>query len=60
MYFKQLKVRTEGRTLRISALFDRNMPDTTVGYGAATIFGLKGGRARRWVTTAAQQRETRE
>ncbi len=28
------------------------MPDTIVGYGAATILGLKGGRARRWVTTA--------
>jgi hypothetical protein len=39
VYFKHLKVRTEGRTLRISALFDRNVPDTTVGYGAATILG---------------------
>ncbi len=29
-YFKHLKVRTEGRTLRISALFDRNVPDTTI------------------------------
>jgi len=28
------------------------VPDTTVGYGAATILGLKGGRTRRWVTTA--------
>jgi hypothetical protein len=51
-YFKHLKVRAEGWTLRISALFDRNVPDTTVGYGAATILGLKGGRTRRWVTTA--------
>jgi hypothetical protein len=49
--FKHLKVRTEGRTLRISVLFDRNVPDTTIGYGAATILGLKSGRARRWVTT---------
>ncbi len=52
VYFKHLKVRTEGRSLRISALFDRNVPDTTVGYRAATILGLKGGRTRRWVTTA--------
>ncbi len=51
-YFKYLKVRTDGRTLRISALFDRNVPDTTVGYGAATILGLKGGRTHHWVTTA--------
>jgi hypothetical protein len=51
-YFKHLKVKTDGRTLLISALFDRNVPDTTVGYGAATILGLKGGRTRRWVTTA--------
>jgi hypothetical protein len=51
-FFKHLKVRTEGRTLRISALFDRSVPDTTIGYGAATILGLKGGRTRRWVTTA--------
>jgi hypothetical protein len=29
-YFKHLKVRTEGRTLRISALFDRNVPDTMI------------------------------
>ncbi len=52
VYFKHLKVRAEGRTLRISVLFDRNVPDTMVGYGAATILGLKGGRTRRWVTTA--------
>ncbi len=45
-------MKTQGRTLRISALFDRNVPDTTIGYGAATILGLKGGRTRRWVTTA--------
>jgi hypothetical protein len=51
-YFKHLKVRTEGRTLRISALFDRNVLDTMIGYGAAMILGLKGGRTRRWVTTA--------
>ncbi len=51
-YLKHLKVKTEGRTLRISALFDRNVPDTTIGYGAATILGLKGGRNRQWVTTA--------
>jgi hypothetical protein len=51
-YFKHLKVRTEGQTLRISALFDRNVPDTMIGYGAATILGLKSGLTRRWVTTA--------
>jgi hypothetical protein len=51
-YFKHLKVRTERRTLRISTLFDRNVPDTTVGYEVATILGLKGGQTRRWVTTA--------
>jgi hypothetical protein len=34
VYFKHLKVRTEERTLRISALFDRSVLDTTVGYGA--------------------------
>ncbi len=50
-YFKHLKVRTEGRTLRISTLFDGSVPDTTIGYGASTILGLKGGQTRRWVTT---------
>jgi hypothetical protein len=35
-YFKHLKVKTEGRTLRISVLFDRNVPDTTIGYGSST------------------------
>jgi hypothetical protein len=44
-YFKHLKVRAEGRTLRISALFDRSVPDTTIGYGAATILSLKGSTA---------------
>ncbi len=55
-YFKHLKVKTEGKTLRISVLFDRNVPNTTIGYGAATILGLKGGRTRRWVTTAEGRR----
>ncbi len=49
--FKHLKVKVEGQTMRISALFDRNVPNTMIGYGAAAILGLKGGRARRWVTT---------
>ncbi len=57
VYFKHLKVRTEGRTLRISALFDRSVPDTTVGYGAATILGLKGGRACHRVTTVDGKKE---
>ena len=51
-FFKHLKVKTEGQTLRISALFDRGVPNSMIGYGAATILGLKGCRTRRWVTTA--------
>jgi hypothetical protein len=49
--FKHLKVKTEGQAMRISALFDRNVPNTMIGYGAAAILGLKGGRTRRWVAT---------
>ena len=37
--------------MRISALFNKGAPDTLIGYGAAAILGLKGGRARRLVTT---------
>ncbi len=48
---KHLKVKVEGQTMRISALFDRSVPNTMIGYGAARILGLKGGRDRRWVTT---------
>jgi hypothetical protein len=40
--FKHLKVKTEGQDMRISALFDRDVPDTMIGYGAAAILGLKG------------------
>ncbi len=58
VYFKHLKVRTDGRTLRISALFNRSMSDTTIGYGTATILGLKGGRACHRVTTADGKKET--
>jgi hypothetical protein len=58
VYFKHLKVRTEERTLRISSLFDRSVPDTTIGYGAATILGLKGGRTCHRVTTADVKKET--
>jgi hypothetical protein len=36
--------------MRISALFDRSVPNTMIGYGAATILGLMAGRACRWVT----------
>ncbi len=57
VYFKHLKVRTEERTLRISALFDTSVPDTTVGYRAAAILGLKGGRACHQVTTADGKNE---
>ncbi len=49
--FKHLKVETEGQAMRISSLFDRDVPNTMIGYGAAAILGLKGGRARRWVAT---------
>jgi hypothetical protein len=37
--------------MRISALFDRNAPNTLIGYGAAAILGLKGGQAHCLVTT---------
>ncbi len=49
--FKHLKVKIKGQEMRISALFDRDVPNTMIGYGAAAILGLKGGRARHWVTT---------
>jgi hypothetical protein len=49
--FKHLKVKTEGQAVRISALFDRSVPNTMIGYGAAAILGLKGGQTRRWVAT---------
>jgi hypothetical protein len=31
--FKHLKVKTEGQATRISALFDRSVPNTMIGYG---------------------------
>ncbi len=43
--------------LRIATLFDRNVLDTTIGYGAATILDLKGGRASHRVTTADGKKE---
>jgi hypothetical protein len=49
--FKHLKVKIKGQEMRISALFNRNAPNTLIGYGAAAILGLKGGQARRLVTT---------
>jgi hypothetical protein len=49
--FKHLKVKIKGQEMRISALFDRDVPNTLIGYGAVAILGLKGGRTRRWVTT---------
>jgi hypothetical protein len=45
--FKHLKVKIKGQEMRISALFNRNAPNTLIGYGAAAILGLKGGQARR-------------
>jgi hypothetical protein len=44
-------VKIKGQEMRISALFNRNAPNTLIGYGAAAILGLKGGQARRLVTT---------
>jgi hypothetical protein len=41
--FKHLKVKIKGQEMRISALFNRNAPDT--------LIGLKGGHARHLVTT---------
>ncbi len=49
--FKHLKVKIKGQEMRISALFDKDVPNTLIGYGAAAILGLKGGQTRRWVTT---------
>jgi hypothetical protein len=49
--FKHLKVKIKGQEMRISALFNRNAPNTLIGYGAAAILGLKGGQARRLVTS---------
>jgi hypothetical protein len=51
VFLKHLKVNTKPQFMRISALFSESAPDTLIGYGAATILGLKGGRARRLVTT---------
>ncbi len=42
--FKHLKVKIKGQEMRISAVFDRDVPNTLIGYGAAAILGLKGGR----------------
>ncbi len=58
MCLNHLKVKTDVRTVHISALFDRNVPNTTIGYGAATMLGLKGGRASHQVTTADGKKET--
>jgi hypothetical protein len=57
-YFKHLKVKTGGRVLRITALFDKSVPNTAIGYGAATMLDLKGGRASNRVTTADGKKET--
>ncbi len=57
MCFKHLTVKTNVRTVRISTLFNRNVPNTTIGYGAATILDLKGGRASHQVTTADGKKE---
>jgi hypothetical protein len=57
-YLKHLKVKTGGRVLRITALFDRSVPNTAIGYGAATMLDLKSGRASHRVTTADGKKET--
>ncbi len=44
--------------MRITALFDRSVPNTAIGYGAATMLDLKGGRASHRVTTADGRKET--
>ncbi len=41
--FKHLKVKTEGQDMRISALFDKDVPNTMIAYRAAAILGLEGG-----------------
>ena len=51
VFLKHHKVNTKPQFMRMSALFSESAPDTLIGYGAATILGLKGGRARRLVTT---------
>jgi hypothetical protein len=56
VFLKHLKVNTKPCFMRISALFNENAPDTLIGYGAATILGLKGGRTRRQVTTEGGSR----
>ncbi len=45
---KHLKVKIKGQEMRISALFDKDVPNTLIGY---SILGLKGGQTRRWVST---------
>jgi hypothetical protein len=56
VFLKHLKVNTKPCSMRVSALFNENAPDTLIGYGAATILGLKGGRTRRQVTTEGGSR----
>jgi hypothetical protein len=41
--FEHHKVKIKGQEMRISALFDRDAPNTLIGYGAAAILGLKSG-----------------
>ncbi len=59
MTFKHLKVKIKGQEMRISALFDRDAPNTLIGYEAAAIHGLKGGQARRLLRTARIKNEGR-
>jgi hypothetical protein len=57
-YFKHLKVNSGGRMLRVTALFDKSVQTTVIGYGAATVLDLKVGRVSHRVTTADGKRET--
>ena len=50
-------MRIKGQEMRISALFNKDAPDTLIGYEAAAILGLKGGQTRRLVTTEEGSRE---
>jgi hypothetical protein len=56
MCFKHLKVKVGRRVARATVLFDKSVPNTVIGYGAAMMLDLKGGRASQWVTTADGKR----
>ncbi len=53
--FKHLKVKTEGRVLRITALFDRNVPDTSIG-----VRGSNDTRSEGWQSQSPGDHRGRE